>query len=150
MTSCLFDQQFDSSPNRRQHLFPGHLNWTLKDADWSLLPMTATGQLQGVCPLHPEVLIHPIEHGASKLPQDRAQCASHVGHVELVLQELGQEVKIPSIRLYFLAALPDLLTGGVNQAPRLAWISTNIQGFLLVRAFLSADVSDSEKGCGPP
>ena len=67
----------------------------------------APGQLQGVRPLHPKVLIHPIEHGATKLPQDRAQCASHVGHVELVLQELGQEVKIPSIRLYFLAALPE-------------------------------------------
>ena len=71
----------------------------------------APGKLEGVRPLHPKALIHPIEHGASKLPQDRAQCASYVGRVELFLQELGQEVKIPNIRFCFIAALPELENG---------------------------------------
>ena len=73
------------------------------------------GKLEGVCPLHPKVLIYPVEHGASKLPQDRAQCASHVGRIEFFLQELGQEVKIPNIWFCSIDALPelenDLITG---------------------------------------
>ena len=41
---------------------------------------------------HPQVLVHPVKHGATKFINERVGRATFVSHVEVAFQEGGQEV----------------------------------------------------------